>query len=210
MRTNTALLAKQAATIDHLSGGRLTLGLAVGGREDDYEVSGVDFKGRGKAFDAPAGGAPRGVVRRHRGARGRNGKRPGVLIGGSADAAYRRAAEHADGWTMGGGTPDMFKEGLGKLKDAWSTAGRDGEPRSMALFYFALGDDAKAVVQENIGDYYAFLGDYAQQIVDSAATDADMLKGYLAAFEEAGADDVICFPASPDPDQVELLAEAVL
>ena len=52
VRTNTALLAKQAATIDHLSGGRLTLGLAVGGRQDDYEESEADFKGRGKAFDA--------------------------------------------------------------------------------------------------------------------------------------------------------------
>ena len=52
VRTNSALLAKQAATIDHLSGGRLTLGLAVGGRQDDYEESEADFKGRGKAFDA--------------------------------------------------------------------------------------------------------------------------------------------------------------
>ena len=209
MRTNSTLLAKQAATIDHLSGGRLTLGLAVGGRQDDYE-SEADFKGRGKAFDAQ-------LAKLHEvwsgdavGPDAPNGERPGVLIGGSADVAYRRAAEHGDGWTMGGGTPDMFKEGLGKLKEAWSAAGRDGEPRSMVLFYFALGDNAKEVVAENVGDYYAFLGDYAQQIVDSAATSADMLKGYLAAFEEAGADDVICFPASPDPDQVELLAEAVL
>ena len=45
--------------------------------------------------------------------------------------------------------------------------------------------------------------------MDSAATDADTLKGYLSAFEDAGADDVICFPASPDPDQVELLAGAI-
>lgn len=41
LRTNSTLFAKQAATIDNLSGGRLTLGLAVGGRPDDYEVSGV-------------------------------------------------------------------------------------------------------------------------------------------------------------------------
>jgi alkanesulfonate monooxygenase SsuD/methylene tetrahydromethanopterin reductase-like flavin-dependent oxidoreductase (luciferase family) len=39
LRTNTALLAKQAATLDSLSGGRLVLGLAPGGREDDFEVS---------------------------------------------------------------------------------------------------------------------------------------------------------------------------
>src|SRR5437763_6769454 len=51
LRTNVALFAKQAASVDGLSDGRLLLGLAVGGREDDYELSGVDFRGRGQAFD---------------------------------------------------------------------------------------------------------------------------------------------------------------
>ena len=209
LRKNTALLAKQAATIDNLSEGRLTLGLAVGGRENDFEASGADFKSRGATFDSQLAELNEVWAGDTVGPKAANGKRPGLLIGGSADVAYRRAAEHADGWTMGGGTPDMFKEALGKLNEAWSSAGRDGEPRSMVLFYFALGDDAERVVEENIGDYYAFLGDYAKQIVDSAATDEETLKGYLSAFDEAGADEVICFPASPDPDQVELLASAI-
>lgn len=209
LRSNTALLAKQAATIDQISGGRLVLGLGVGGREDDFEAAGVDFHRRGAIFerqladlrsawpsDGGVGPAPA------------NGERPTMLIGGGADMAYRRAAEHADGWTLGGGPPEAFSEGLAKLKDAWSAAGRDGEPRTMALFYFALGDGAEQVVEEKLGDYYAFLGDYAQQIVQSAATDEDTIKGYLSAFEEAGADEVICFPASTNPDQVELLAGA--
>src|SRR5918911_4889616 len=51
LRVNAALLAKQAATLDHLSNGRLVLGLAVGGREDDYGASGVDFHTRGKRFE---------------------------------------------------------------------------------------------------------------------------------------------------------------
>ncbi|MGO8906793.1 MAG: LLM class flavin-dependent oxidoreductase [Solirubrobacteraceae bacterium] len=209
LRTNTALLAKQAATIDHLSGGRLVLGLAVGGRQDDYEASGAEFTTRGRAFDRQlaelnstwSGGAV--------GPEPANGRRPTVLIGGGSDVAYRRAAEHADGWTMGGGTPDVFAEAMGKLKAAWSAAGREGEPRTMALFYFALGDDAERTAQKSLTDYYAFLGDYAQQIAQSAAKDEQTLKGYLAAFEQAGADEVICFPTSPDPAQVELLARAV-
>ena len=110
---------------------------------------------------------------------------------------------------MGGGGPDLFAESLQKLHAAWDEAGRDGKPRTLALFYFALGPDAERAVEASLGDYYSFLGDYAQQIVQSAAKDEQTLKTYLAAFEQAGADEVICFPASTDPDQVELLAEAV-
>src|SRR3954468_14132061 len=50
-RANGALVAKQAASVDRLSGGRLVLGVAVGGREDDYQVSGVDFHTRGRRFE---------------------------------------------------------------------------------------------------------------------------------------------------------------
>lgn len=210
LRSNTALFAKQAATVDSLSGGRLTLGLAVGGREDDYEASGVDFHRRGRIFEQQldqmtaiwkgetgVGPAP-----------ARAG-RPGLLIGGTSDVAYRRAARYADGWTMGGGTPDALAEALEKLNGAWSEAGREGKPRTTALFYFALGDDAEQIARRSLGDYYGFLGDYADQIVASAAKDAATVKQYLSAFEDAGADEVICFPASSQVDQVNRLAEAV-
>jgi alkanesulfonate monooxygenase SsuD/methylene tetrahydromethanopterin reductase-like flavin-dependent oxidoreductase (luciferase family) len=195
-----ALLAKQAATINDLSEGRLVLGLAVGGREDDFEAVHVDFHRRGKIFDEQLE-----TMTRIWGE-----DRPGLLIGGSADVAFERTAKYADGWTQGGGTPEMFREGKAKLDEAWKAAGRDGEPRTMALFYYALGDGAQEAAQHALGSYYAFLGDYAQQIVDSAAKDADTVRGYLSAFEAEGVDEVICFPASADPAQVELLAEAAL
>ena len=54
-RANGALVAKQAASVDRLSRGRLVLGVAVGGREDDYEASGVDFHTRGRQFEAMLG-----------------------------------------------------------------------------------------------------------------------------------------------------------
>jgi alkanesulfonate monooxygenase SsuD/methylene tetrahydromethanopterin reductase-like flavin-dependent oxidoreductase (luciferase family) len=211
LRSNTALLAKQAATIDALSGGRLTLGLAVGGRPDDFELSGVDFHRRGQLFDRQLtemaaiwrGETSVGPAPAQEG-------RPGLLIGGSSDVAFRRAAQHADGWTMGGGTPDMFAQAREKLNAAWSAAGRQGEPRTVALFYFALGDDAEQLASQSLGDYYAFLGDYAEQIVAGAAKSADTIKQYLGAFEAAGADEVICFPASADVDQVDRLADAAL
>ena len=207
LRTNTALLAKQAATIDNLSEGRLVLGLAVGGREDDYEISGADFGSRGKTFDRQLeelGALWRGE--RGVGPRPARGDRPKVLIGGSSDVAFRRAARHADGWTLGGGTPDAFAEGRETLRAAWAAEGRDGEPRTMVLFYFALGDDTEAAARASLGDYYGFLGEYADQIVAGAAKDEDAVKGYLSAFEQAGVDEVICFPTSTNPEQVDLLA----
>jgi alkanesulfonate monooxygenase SsuD/methylene tetrahydromethanopterin reductase-like flavin-dependent oxidoreductase (luciferase family) len=211
LRANAVLFAKQAATIDSLSNGRLTLGLAVGGRPDDFEVSGIDFHHRGQLFEQQLErmtGVWRGEV--GVGPAPAHGSRPGLLIGGSADIAFRRAAEYGDGWTMGGGTPDMFAEALQKLNAAWGSAGREGKPRTAALFYFALGDDAEQLASETLGDYYQFLGDYAKQVVASAATDAATVKQYIAAFEDAGADEVICFPTATDVDQVDRLAEAAL
>jgi alkanesulfonate monooxygenase SsuD/methylene tetrahydromethanopterin reductase-like flavin-dependent oxidoreductase (luciferase family) len=210
LRSNTALLAKQTATLDNLANGRLVLGLSPGGREDDYAVSGVDFHSRGRIFD-------RQLTEFGRFWQGESGvgpppasaPRPTLLIGGSADVAFRRAAQHADGWTMGGGDPERFKQAREKLDAAWQAAGRDDEPRTMVLFYFALGDGAEEAARTNLGDYYAWLGPYADMIVQSAAKDEDTVKQYLAGFEQAGADEVICFPASADPAQVDLLAQAI-
>jgi alkanesulfonate monooxygenase SsuD/methylene tetrahydromethanopterin reductase-like flavin-dependent oxidoreductase (luciferase family) len=206
-----ALLAKQTATLDQLSDGRLVLGMSPGGREDDYAVSGLDFAARGRTFDRQL----EELERLWKGEGGvgpapARGERPGLLVGGAIDRAFRRAARFADGWTAGGAGPDQFRAAREKLHEAWRAEGRDGEPRTMALFYFSLGDRAREAAQEGLGDYYAWLGDYAQSIVDSAAMDADTVRQYVAAFEDAGADEVIAFPASADPAQVELLAEAVL
>ncbi len=208
-RLNAALVAKQAATVHHLSGGRLTLGVAVGGREDDFEASGADFHSRGKEFDrmldnwaAVWGGNEIGPKP--------PGGRPGLLIGGSADVAYERAARHADGWIMGGGTPDNFRAGAAKLDAAWRAAGREGTPRTGSLAYFALGDGAVEAAQSYLGDYYGFLGEYAQTIASTAATDEDTVRGYVQGFEAAGCDELILFPCSTDPDQVDRLADAVL
>lgn len=208
LRSNTALLAKQSATIDALSAGRLVLGLAVGGRPDDYEVSNVDFESRGRAFDRQLADLTQLWAGDVVGPAPANGKRPALLIGGTSDPTFRRVVEYGDGWTMGGGGPDAFSESLAKVRRAWEGAGKDGRPRAVALFYFVLGDDAEAVARRNLGDYYAFLGEYADRVAQSAARDRDSVKQYLSAFEQAGADEVICFPASPDPGQVELLAEA--
>jgi alkanesulfonate monooxygenase SsuD/methylene tetrahydromethanopterin reductase-like flavin-dependent oxidoreductase (luciferase family) len=210
LRTNHALLAKQAATIDNLSGGRLVLGLAPGGRDDDYTVSGVDFHRRGRLFDAQL----EELERLWKGEGGvgpppASGPRPGLLIGGRSDAAFRRAARYADGWTAGGGGGDAFRQGREQAVAAWREAGRDGEPRTMALCYFSLGDHAEENARDNLGHYYAIVGEYAAVIVGGAAKTPAAVRDLVTEHEQAGADELICFPASTDPAQVDLLADAL-
>ena len=112
---------------------------------------------------------------------------------------------------MGGGAPDAFPPEIEKLDAAWAAAGREGEPRRMSLAYFALGDDARGQARRYITDYYAFLGDDAAQgFAESVPADADSITGVTEAFAATGCDELVWFPTSSDPAQVELLGEAVL
>ena len=213
MRGSGAALAKQAATIDHFSGGRLVLGVAVGGREDDYEAAGVDFHTRGRQFEAMLEQWSRIWAGESFGFAGAIGPqaRPTLIVGGGSDAALARAARHADGWIFGGGAPDQFRGAADKVRAAWSAAGRSGSPRLLSLAYFALGSGGREAANASLGDYYAFLGDeLAGMIAGGAATDAETVKAYVAGFEAAGCDELILMPSSTDPEQVDLLADAVL
>ena len=110
---------------------------------------------------------------------------------------------------MGGGGPEAFEEVAAKVKQAWSDAGRDGAPRLTALCYFALGDDAREAADRYTHDYYAFIREVADQLAQGVAVDEGMATQYRDAFAAAGADELIYFPCSPDPAQVDLLADAL-
>ena len=112
---------------------------------------------------------------------------------------------------MGGGTPDQLAEGAEATREAFAEAGRDETPRVAALAYFGLGPHAQEQAEKDLRHYYAWLGDeLAGMIASSAATDEATVKAYRDAFEQAGCDELIFFPTSTAPEQVDLLAEAVL
>ncbi|MDX6603229.1 MAG: hypothetical protein QOF13_2431 [Solirubrobacterales bacterium] len=208
LRVNAVELAKQALSLQALSGGRFTLGIGLGGRDDDYEVSGVELSGRGRRLDE--------MLERIKDVWSGNEigptieGAPGLIVGGHADASFARAARFADGWIAAGSGPEQFAEGLEKTKAAWSEAGRDGDPRTMALAYFSLGDHAEEEARAYLTHYYAWLGDeIAEFLVAGAAKDAGTVKQYVATYEAAGCDELILCPSSGDPDQVDLLADAV-
>jgi alkanesulfonate monooxygenase SsuD/methylene tetrahydromethanopterin reductase-like flavin-dependent oxidoreductase (luciferase family) len=207
LRVNATELAKQALSLHALSAGRFTLGIGLGGRDDDYEASGVESAGRGRRLDAmlerieevwsgddigpSIEGAPR------------------LVVGGHADASFARAARFSGGWIAAASGAEQFAEGAEKAKAAWSEAGRDGGPRTAALAYFALGDRAEEDARAYLTDYYAWLGEgIAGFLVASAAKDAETVRRYVTAYEDAGCDELILCPCSADPDQVDHLAGA--
>jgi alkanesulfonate monooxygenase SsuD/methylene tetrahydromethanopterin reductase-like flavin-dependent oxidoreductase (luciferase family) len=207
-RQNAALFAKQAASIHTLSNGRLVVGVAVGGRPDDYEASGVPMTARGARMDQMLDDVTRIWAGDGIGP-DVSANPPQLIVGGRADAVFQRAAKYGQGWIFGGGPPDAFAQLREKAVAAFQDAGR-AEPRTMALSYFSLDADPEAQVRKTIGDYYAFAGDYRDAVVDAAVKSPDAIRERIAAFEEAGCDELVLFPASTDPDQVDALASVAL
>jgi alkanesulfonate monooxygenase SsuD/methylene tetrahydromethanopterin reductase-like flavin-dependent oxidoreductase (luciferase family) len=204
---NTAMLAKEAATVDALSGGRLVLGLAVGARTADYEAAGVNHLGRGEYFDRQLaelrerwekGDGPRPV-------------RPGgpqLLVGGTSDLAFARVARYADGYVHGGGPPRAFARAAQNARAAWTYAGRPGFPRLWGQSYFALGDEG--TIERGMSymkDYYAFAGPFAEKIAAGLLSTPQAIAQQLRGYEEAGCEELVLLPAVADPQQAERLAD---
>lgn len=209
---DAVMVAKAAASVDQISDGRLTLGIGVGSRDDDYAAVGVPFEERGRRADrnleimhrAWAGelveGARKPVTPTPVG-----GKVP-VIVGGMSEAAVRRTVEWGIGWTAGGAPPEMVGPFIERVRAAWKEAGREDDPRIMALTYFVLdGRDEEA--ERSLTDYY---GDFGVQLSERIPKDADGVRRIAEAFEALGVDELIFDPTVADLRQLELLAEAVL
>jgi alkanesulfonate monooxygenase SsuD/methylene tetrahydromethanopterin reductase-like flavin-dependent oxidoreductase (luciferase family) len=200
----TATLAKEAATIDAISGGRLTLGVAVGARTEDYEAAGVPHRDRGRRFEDQlaelrdlweSGPGPRAS--------------PELLVGGSSDAAFVRAARYADGYVHGGGPPRAFARAAERARAAWTDLGRPGAPALWAQSYVALGDDARERAVSYMRDYYAFTGPFAEKIAEGLLRTPQDVAGQVRGYAEAGCDELILLPAVHDLEQVDRLADVV-
>jgi alkanesulfonate monooxygenase SsuD/methylene tetrahydromethanopterin reductase-like flavin-dependent oxidoreductase (luciferase family) len=214
LRTNAALLAKQVASLDVLSNGRVVLGIAVGGREDDFTASGAAFKGRGRALDRQIDEMRRIWAGESRGMAGAIGPKPSrapmIIMGGHTEPALKRAARLADGWIMGGGaTPEGFRKAAAQFNAVWSAQGRKEKPRLMALNYFAIGAEAVDLAKHNVRDYYRFAGPYAEQVAASVLTTNVKIAERIAGLEQAGCDEALLIPGAPNVEQVDLLATAV-
>jgi alkanesulfonate monooxygenase SsuD/methylene tetrahydromethanopterin reductase-like flavin-dependent oxidoreductase (luciferase family) len=196
----TELLARQAATVDALSGGRLTLGVAVGARTDDYHAAGLDPRGRGRRLSEQLGAL--------RDAFDQPGPRPEVLVGGQSGAALARMARYGDGYVHGGGPPRAFAAAAERARAAWADAGRPGTPRLWGMAYFAFGEQAEAG-RGYVRDYYAFTGAFAERIAEGVLTHPRAVTELVGGYGDAGCDELLLFPAVARADQLDRLADAL-
>ena len=204
---NTALLAKQAASLDLLSAGRLTLGLAIGARTDDYRALGVDPGGRGRRL-----GEQLAELRElwEKGEVGPEPVQPGgppLLAGGLSGEAFARMARGADGYVHGGGPPRAFAGAAARAWAAWRDLERPGRPQLWGQGYFALGDaDAGGAY---LRDYYAFTGPFAERVAAGNLTSGRAVKDFVRGYQDAGCDHLVLLPTVSDPAQLDRLADVL-
>jgi probable F420-dependent oxidoreductase len=220
------LLAKQLATIDFLSAGRLTVGVGFGSRESDFTATEVPFEKRGgRAEEAIR------LIRRlwaeervdHQGkffhvenlALGpRPVQTPGppIWMGGSADSALKRAARMADGYICGSSAIQEFPSLWEKIAGFAAAVNRDPQQIATAgLTFMALDDNkAKAVAacEEYLTRYYGKVRMEVEKhlLVGSAEECADRVRSFF----DKGLQTLIIGQVVPDLRQIDLVAEKVL
>ncbi len=214
---NTGILAKEAATLDAISGGRFTLGLGVGGREDDFKAARASFNDRGKRFEEQlvqmkriwAGQPPSEGMGLIGPPPARKGG-PELLIGGYAPRAISRAGRYADGFISGGvSDAAALRQVAGIVEQAWKAERRQGKPRLVAGVYYSLGPRAPEKSTTYLKHYYAFTGPMADNIAKGGLYTPEAVKGVISSFAGIGVDEIIFWPCIPELEQVDRLAQAV-
>ncbi|MHC9294032.1 LLM class flavin-dependent oxidoreductase [Mycobacterium sp. LTG2003] len=217
------MLAKGLATGDLLSGGRLTVGIGIGGREEDYRAVGAD-----PATQTRQGLADRVAVMKRVWA----GEKitdstlpvgpppvqtggPPLHIGTIGPKTVRDAAAWADG--VAGTTLDLDLDKQAELFDiaraAWAQAGKP-KPHLATSFWFALGepDEARAQVHRHLRRYMNWIpADYVDAMAPTTgwAGSEDELVEVLGKFEDIGTDEVQLIPTSSNIDQLRRVADVV-
>lgn len=210
------LLAKELAGIDRLSGGRLTVGIGVGQRPDDFVAEGYGPGGRGARMDRdletyrdiwngePVGGGPNPAVPA-------GTRQVPLLFGGHTPAALNRMATWGEGYIAGSVPAPMAAPAYDAAREAWRQAGRAGSPRLVALAYFSLGDGEKG--RQNVYDYYRGpspeFEQFAKMVADAVCDTPAKVKEKIASFADLGVDEISFNTGTDDLDDVKRLADIV-
>lgn len=223
----TAVFAKRAATIDHLSGGRLTIGIGAGERPEDYRASERPMTRRyqrtgEQIADLRAIWSGENSSEDHSKI-GPTPRRPGglrLLSGAYGPRALARSAQWADGFVGGSAWEDervvMMGEGRHRLTvtnwlNAWEVAERQGTPHIVGLAWFTLVDDGPAHMLEFGSKYFSSTDGTPHVFSPEMApyVDEDSVRKALDDFEDAGFDELLLMPPTTALSELERLQRIV-
>ena len=213
---NPILSAKQFATIDMISEGRFTLGVGVGGREEDYNAIGSTWSDRrwatlsdrvktmqsvwSKEYHPSLGPTPFSM----------NG--PQILAGAVGPKAMEMSADFADGLAGFSFNADIeeIKDSFNRVQTAFKE--KNKSPRLVTSFWFGLGESARPDIQIHLERYLSWMGDdLARDLAKTAgfAGSQSDLNDFLLLVKAAGATDVILVPTSKNIEQLVLAEEVI-
>ncbi len=212
--------AKEIATLDVLSAGRITLCVGVGGREVDYRSVGASFAKRHQRMDDAVTrmretwqGTPAFEGGDEIGPRPVQAGGPPIIAGVMGPKAMRRAAAWADGvyvFSMSGEASEIQQ--MFTLADrAWEEAGRDTPPRRIAGFWYSLADDGPRKLHDYVHQYLAVFGEEAARAVAKTMkrSDPGAVAEAIQKIGHLGCDELILSPASAGIEEIERLAQLV-
>ncbi len=112
------------------------------------------------------------------------------------------------GWIAGAQGVANFHALLPGVRQAWQDAGKTGEPRLVATAHFSLGPDAEQRLHSRLAHYYTS-GTYTRKSLEAGLATPEKVSREVAAYAEAGCDELVLFPHGGGLEQVDLLADAV-
>jgi alkanesulfonate monooxygenase SsuD/methylene tetrahydromethanopterin reductase-like flavin-dependent oxidoreductase (luciferase family) len=219
-------MAKTTATLDYLSGGRLILGVSLGGRDNEFEPLGVSMQQRVSRLrenltvmrqlwtESQVTFHGRYYHMDNVSMEPKPLQKPGIpiLMGGRADAVLKRSAEEADGWIAGGqGTPEAFREAWHKVRGYAQAAGKAPDVLDAGkLMYICVGEDRERCREQLRAFTHAYYGPQFDVDANCAFGPPEVCAAKIQGFLDAGAKTVMLGPTWPDVEQVRRIAHEVV
>jgi alkanesulfonate monooxygenase SsuD/methylene tetrahydromethanopterin reductase-like flavin-dependent oxidoreductase (luciferase family) len=217
---SAVLTAKEAATLDVISGGRVSVVVGVGGRPNDYRAVGAPFDHRHQRMDAQVAemkrvwaGEPVFDGADEVGPVSPQGANIPIYAGAMGPKAIARAAKWADGiyGTSMGGDREGHAAIFDMARDAWRAAGRADRPYLIGSFWCSLSPDAESDLKSYVYNYMKYLGEDIGRGVAGMMTrhTPDRVREAIENVRAAGADELLICPATAHYDELDRLAALV-